>query len=79
MVGTPLHFARGEWLISRVYSILGRYEPALHHAMKSMELCLNGNLGDFDRGFAYEAVARAYAAGGDTEKRDDYVTKVVLL
>lgn len=29
-IGTPLHFERGEWQVSRVYSVLGRSEPALH-------------------------------------------------
>lgn len=31
-IGEPLHFERGEWQISRVYSVLGRREPALYHA-----------------------------------------------
>ncbi|RXJ02121.1 hypothetical protein DS745_08130 [Anaerobacillus alkaliphilus] len=60
-VGTPLQFARGEWQISRVYSLLGRHEPAFHHARKSLEFCIENNLGDFDLGFAYEALARSYA------------------
>lgn len=68
-VGTPLHFARGEWQISRVYSLLGRSEPALLHAKKSLELCLVNHLGDFDTGFAYEATARAYAIQGDQARR----------
>ncbi|MBS4174794.1 hypothetical protein [Bacillus sp. FJAT-49736] len=71
LVGTPLHFARGEWQISRVYSLLGRAEPALFHAKKSLELCLNNNLGNFDLGFAYEALARAYATMGDMMQRDE--------
>ncbi|QOY38334.1 hypothetical protein AWH56_012845 [Anaerobacillus isosaccharinicus] len=60
-VGTPLNFARGEWQIARVYALLGRSEPALYHAEKSLALCIKNELGDFDLGFAYEAMARAYA------------------
>jgi hypothetical protein len=30
--GEPVHWARGEWLCSRVYALLGRAEPALHPA-----------------------------------------------
>ncbi|RXI96318.1 hypothetical protein DS745_21585 [Anaerobacillus alkaliphilus] len=74
IVGTPLHFARGEWQISRVYSLVGRPEPALFHANKSMELCVTNNLGDFDLGFAYEALARAFAVEGDLKKRDEYIS-----
>ncbi|RDU37900.1 hypothetical protein DRW41_08800 [Neobacillus piezotolerans] len=74
LVGTLLNFARGEWQISRVYSLLGRAEPALNHANKSLDLCLNNNLGAFDLGFAYEALARAYAVKGDKQKRDENIS-----
>jgi hypothetical protein len=73
MVGTPLHFTRGEWQISRVYSLMGRAEPALFHANKSLNLCLDNQLGDFDLGFAYEALARAYAVQGDMTQRDENI------
>jgi hypothetical protein len=73
IVGTPLHWARGEWQISRVYSMVGRAEPALYHAKKSLELCLENNLGDFDLGFAYEALARAHAVQGNATERDRYI------
>ncbi len=67
-VGTPLEFERGEWQISRVYSVLGRGEPALHHAERCLEICKENNIGDFDIAFAYEAMARAYAVGKSKEK-----------
>lgn len=70
IVGSPLNFARGEWQISRVYAILGRVEPALHHANKSLKLCLEHDLGDFDLGFAYESLARANAAKGDQAEQE---------
>jgi hypothetical protein len=73
VVGTPLNFARGEWQISRVYAIVGRAEPALHHANKSVELCVEQDLGAFDLGFAYEAMARAYAVAGDAAEQDRYL------
>lgn len=73
VVGTPLNFARGEWQISRVYALLGRAEPALHHAKKSLVLCVNHDLGAFDLGFAYEAMARAYAVHGDIGEQDHHL------
>ena len=64
-IGAPLQFARGEWQISRVYAVLGRAEPALHHAKRCLDICTEDNIGDFDVAFAYEALARAYAVAGD--------------
>ena len=74
IVGTPLNFARGEWQISRVYAILGRSESAIHHARKSLRLCTEYHLGDFDLGFAYEAMARAYKIAGDTAEQQKYLS-----
>lgn len=59
-VGTPLHFARGEWQLSRVYSVAGSVDRAIVHANASLMLCKENNFGDFDLAFCYEALARAY-------------------
>src|SRR5215212_5291328 len=60
-VGTAAHLARGEWLCSRVYSVLGRAEPARHHAQRVLEICQEQGIGDWDLAYAYEALARAAA------------------
>jgi DNA-binding transcriptional MerR regulator len=65
-IGGPERRARGEWQCSRVYTVLGRPEPALFHARKVLEICQREGIGDFDLAFAYEALARACAIGGDT-------------
>jgi len=59
-IGTDLEFARGEWQISRVYSIVKCPERALFHAKASLDYCEKSNIGDFDLAFAYEAIARSY-------------------
>lgn len=59
--GGPINLQRGEWIISRVYSILGRGEPALYHAKQCLNLTEKNDIGDFDLAFAYEAMARASA------------------
>ncbi|MFX1497242.1 MAG: hypothetical protein ACFFBH_06930 [Promethearchaeota archaeon] len=59
--GGPINLQRGEWIISRVYSVLGRGEPALYHAKKCLKLTEENNINDFDLAFAYEAMARASA------------------
>lgn len=58
-VGEPVNVARGEWQVSRVYVVLGRPEPALHHAKRCLEICREHKIGDFDIAYAYEALARA--------------------
>jgi DNA-binding transcriptional MerR regulator len=68
VVGKPVHFARGEWQCSRVYSVLGRAEPALHHASRCLSLATENDLGPFDIGAANEAMARAYRVSGDPER-----------
>ncbi len=66
--GTAVNRARSEWQCSRMYTVLGRAEPALQHAKRCLEICEAepGALEDWDLPFAYEALARAYALAGDT-------------
>lgn len=64
-VGSARNLARGEWQCSRVYAVLGRPEPALHHARRVLEICEAHGIADFDIAFAYEALARAHAIAGD--------------
>jgi hypothetical protein len=72
-IGTPLEFERGEWQISRVYSVLGRSEPALYHAKRCLNICKENNIGDFDIAFAYEAMARAHSIAGDKAECEEYL------
>jgi hypothetical protein len=58
-VGDPVNWARGEWQCSRVYAVLDRAEPALHHARRCLQLAEQYQLSTFDVGAAHEAVARA--------------------
>ena len=67
-VGGPPE-TRGEWLVSHVYAVLDRPEPALHHARRCLELA-DGEPGvaDFDHAYAAEAMARALACAGDLDQ-----------
>jgi hypothetical protein len=73
VVGEPVHRARGEWQCSRVYTVLGRFEPALHHAGRCLALAVQNGLGPFDLGAAHEALARSYRIVGDTAKVAEHV------
>jgi hypothetical protein len=69
-VGTPANRARSQWQLSRVYVVLGRAEPALHHARRCFDWCeaYPEALEDWDLAYAHEALARAHALAGDAEK-----------
>jgi hypothetical protein len=69
-VGTPAHAARGEWQCARVYSTLGRREPALWHARRCLELTEAGGEGfeDFDPPAAHQAMAYAHLVAGDVDE-----------
>ena len=76
-VGTAANRARGEWQCSRVYAVLGRAEPALHHARRCLEICEASPeaLEDWDLPFAHEALARAHGGAGDAEESARHVAK----
>ena len=64
----------GEWLCSRVHAVLGRAEPALHHAERCRAIVEANpdNMEEFDLPFAYEALARAHRVGGAEDEADRY-------
>jgi hypothetical protein len=72
-VGTAVNLQRGEWLVSHVYAVLNRPEPALHHAKLCMELTKENNLVDFDLAYAYEGMARAYASAREKSESQEYI------
>ena len=69
-VGTPANRARSEWQLSRVYVVLGRVEPALHHARRCREICEASPeaMEDWDLPYAHEALARAHALAGEADE-----------
>jgi hypothetical protein len=74
--GEPRHLARGEWQISRAYAVLGRSEPALHHARRCLEILEESGDGeDWDVPFAHEALARAFLVAGDTEAAESHLAR----
>ena len=68
----PENVGRGHWLVSRVYTLVGRAEPALHHATRCLEICEADELRDWDLAFAYEALARAHKTAGDDAEVERY-------
>lgn len=72
--GTTANRARSEWLCSRVYTLLGRPEPALHHARRCLELVESApsEMEEWDLPGAYEAMARAHLTAGDESEAARY-------
>ncbi|NDI36278.1 hypothetical protein [Chengkuizengella sediminis] len=73
IIGKEENLARGEWQISRVYSVLKKSERAIYHAQRCLDICLENQIGDWDLAFAYEALARAYKVTNDIEKTNKYL------
>jgi len=72
-IGAPLESERGEWQISRAYSVLGRPQAAIHHAQRCPAICEARGIGDFGLAFAFEALARGHAAAEDADRRPHYL------
>ena len=73
--GTAVHHQRGEWLISHVYAELGLAEAALRHAQRCLALteAHQAEMEDYDRAYAYEAMARANALAGNTDEAAKFI------
>ena len=69
---TQNNLARSEWQVSRVYTVLGRGEPAGYHARRCLEICQANGIGDWDLAYAYEALARAASVAGDLAAADTW-------
>jgi uncharacterized protein YndB with AHSA1/START domain len=64
-IGAPENLARGDWMCSHAYAVLGHGALAALFAQRTLRICGDNGIGDFDLAYAYEAGARAAAASGD--------------
>lgn len=72
-VGTAANHARGEFAVASVYAAAEMGEAALRHARRCQELieAHPEAMEDWDKAFALDALARAYAAGEDRKAASD--------
>lgn len=73
-VGAEINQQRGEWICSRVYAHFGFPESALYHAKRCYDLTMKYRFDDFDLGYAYEAMARAYMVLKNEEEKEKFLT-----
>ena len=76
-VGTEKNRSIGDWQVSRVYSTLGRGEPAVHHARRALQHAQGVEGETWLLASAYEGLARAYAVAGDRAAAVEWKAKAV--
>ena len=74
-IGGAKNWAIGDWQISRVYSTLGRSEPAVFHARRCLEHSEQVEGEPWLLASAYEGLARAYAVAGDRAAAGEWKAK----
>lgn len=76
-VGNAQNRAISEWQVSRVYSTLGRGEPAVHHARLALAFAETVADAPWVLASAYEGLARAYAVSGQSDIALDWRDRAV--
>jgi hypothetical protein len=71
----PLNLSIAYWQVSRVHALAGEAGPARRYGKKCLEVTEANRLSPFYVGYAYEALARAEAADGDTARASEHLTK----
>jgi tetratricopeptide (TPR) repeat protein len=72
-VGTPLEFARGDQMLSKVYATLKQPELALRFAESCLALYRRHAIADFDLAFAHASMSEALLlAGREPEALEHY-------
>ncbi len=66
-----------EWQCARVYSVLGRGEPAVFHARRCVEMSEGSEIEDWAVAAACEAMARALRAAGDRAAFEEWRARAV--
>jgi hypothetical protein len=75
VTGTARHHERGEWMLARVYAVLGEASLSLRHAQRCQEIleAHRDEMEEFDFAFAPEALARAHAISGNKAEAQKYI------
>lgn len=72
---SPTSASIGHWQTSRIYAIIGQAENARWYGQMCLEVSQVESVTPFYLGYAYEALARAEAVGGDREKSNQFINE----
>lgn len=72
---TDQNLSIGYWQLSRVYALAGQGTCALRYARSCLTISQQHGVARIFMGYAYEALARAYALMGDQEQVGVYLAK----
>ena len=77
--GTEINQQRAEWLIAHVYTVNKDQHNAMTHAKRCLELSFEfpEQMQDFDWGYAFECMARAYALQKNILESQAYYKKAL--
>jgi hypothetical protein len=70
---TLANLSVGYWLVSRVHAVLARTDEARRYGRFALDTAQRANADAFTLGYAYEALARAEAVGGNQAQRDEHL------
>lgn len=71
-VGEGVHFQRGYWLLSHIYSLLNKIEEARYYADKCLVLTKSEKIELFDQAYCYEALSRVAKISGNDDEAHAY-------
>ena len=72
---TAKNLSIGYWQISRIYSLATRLQDAILYGKLCLKVSQEAELPPFYLGYAYEALARAEAKGGNKARMNDYLAQ----
>ena len=72
-IGTEQNRAIADWQVAHVASLLGYGDLAIAYATNAYDRTRAAKLPDWMHASALEGLARAYAAAGDQQSRDEYL------
>lgn len=70
---TPTNLSVGYWQVSRVFALLRQAENARRYAEQCLEASQDESVGEFYRGYAYEALARSAMVAENENEMEKYL------
>jgi len=77
--GTDQNLSVGCWQLSRVYTLVGEADNAIKYGRLCLDHSKKDGVAVVFLGYAYEALARAYALAGDGEKKEAFMKKAIQI